>query len=203
VFESALFPNLLYLVLVAGIWIAALAVVSPGTGVLELLALVTLGAAGLGTLVAPLNSWALLLLTAGAVFFVLSLRFIKPEIGLLLSALAFSIGSTFLFQPAEGIVAVHPVLALVVSLLTIGYFWLAVRNTLLAQRSRPTIDLSRVIGAIGEVRTPLDPQGSIYALGELWTAHSDTPVQPGEYVRVLAREGLILSVEPSEHEKTH
>ena len=89
-FESALFPNLLYLVLVAGIWIAALAVVSPGTGVLELLALVALGSAGLGTLVAPLNAWALLLLTAGAVFFVLSLRFIKPEIGLLLSALAFS-----------------------------------------------------------------------------------------------------------------
>ena len=54
--ESALFPNLLYLVLVAGIWLAALAVVSPGTGVLELLAFFALGAAGLGTLVAPLTS---------------------------------------------------------------------------------------------------------------------------------------------------
>jgi len=203
VFESPLFPNLLYLVLVAGIWIAALAVVSPGTGVLELLALAALGAAGVGTLFAPLNAWALLLLLAGAVFFVLSLRFIKPEIGLILSALSFSIGSTFLFQPKQGIVAVHPVLALVVSLLTIGYFWLAVRNTLLAQLSRPTIDLSRLIGATGEVRTPLDPQGSIYALGELWTAQSDQPVQPGEHVKITARDGLILTVEPIDDEKTH
>jgi membrane-bound ClpP family serine protease len=156
VLESPLFPNLLYLVLVAGIWIAALAVVSPGTGVLELLALLALGAAGVGTLFAPLNAWALLLLVAGAVFFVLSLRFIKPGIGLIISALAFSLGSTFLFEPKQGIVAVHPVLALVVSLLTIGYFWLAVRSTVLAQRSLPTIDLSRVIGKVGEVRTPLD-----------------------------------------------
>lgn len=201
--ESPLFPNVLYLVLVAGIWIAALAVVSPGTGVLELLALLALGAAGAGTLFAPLNAWALLLLLAGAVFFVLSLRFIKPGIGLVISALAFSLGSTFLFEPQQGIVAVHPILALVVSLLTIGYFWLAVRSTVLAQRSLPTIDLSRVIGAVGDVRTPLDPQGSIYVLGELWTAESETPVQPGQHVKVIARDGLMLTVIPIENEKTH
>jgi len=196
--ESPLFPNLLYLVLVAGIWLAALAVVSPGTGVLELLALTALGAAGVGTLFAPLNAWALLLLLAGVVFFLLSLRFIKPGIGLVLAALAFSAGSMLLFQPAQGIVAVHPILALVVSLLTVGYFWLAVRKVLLAQLERPTIDPSRVVGEIAEVRTPLTPQGSVYALGELWTAESDTPVQPGERVRVIARDGLILRVEPLE-----
>jgi membrane-bound serine protease (ClpP class) len=203
VFESPLFPNLLYLVLMAGIWLAALAVVSPGTGILELLALTALGAAGLGTLYAPLNAWALLLLLVGIVFFLLSLRFIKPEIGLIISALAFSLGSVFMFQPTQGLVAVHPALALVVSLLTIGYFWLAVRKVLLAQRAQPTIDLARLIGATGDVRTPLDPQGSVYVLGELWTAESDVPVQPGQHVKVIARDGLILMVEPVEDTKSH
>jgi hypothetical protein len=43
-FDSPLFPNLIYLSLMAGLWFAALAIVSPGTGALELLALVALAA---------------------------------------------------------------------------------------------------------------------------------------------------------------
>lgn len=197
-FESALFPNLLYLVLVAGIWIAALAVVSPGTGVLELLAFVALGTAGLGTLVTPFNFWALLVLLLGVAFFILSLRVLRPGIGLVLSAVALSVGSIFLFQPPEGVAGVDPLLAVVVSGLTLGYFWLAVRKTLLSQLERPTIDISRVLGEIAEVRTPLDPLGSVFALGEMWTARSEIPVQTGEHVRVTGREGLILFVEPYE-----
>jgi membrane-bound serine protease (ClpP class) len=198
VFESAIFPNLLYLVLVAGIWIAALAIVSPGTGVLELLALLALGSAGLGTLIAPLNLWALLVLLLGVLFFVLSLRILQPEIGLILSAAALSVGSIFLFHPPAGVAGVDPVLAVVVSGLTLGYFWLAVRKTLLSQNEQPSIDISHVVGKVAEVRTVLDPQGSVYALGELWTARSDTRVKPGERVRVIGREGLILVVEPVE-----
>lgn len=196
--ESALFPNLLYLVLVAGIWIAALAVVSPGTGVLELLAFVVLGTAGLGTLVAPLNIWALLVLLLGVIFFVLSLRVLRPEIGLVLAAIAFSGGSIYLFRPARGVAGVDPVLAIVVSGLTLGYFWLAVRKTLLSQLKQPTIDLGHVIGKTGEARTTLDPVGSVYALGELWTARSETRIKPGVLVKITAREGLILIVEPLE-----
>jgi membrane-bound serine protease (ClpP class) len=196
--ESALFPNLLYLALVAGIWLAALAVVSPGTGVLELLAFFALGAAGLGTLVAPLNSWALLILLLGVIFFVLSLRVLRPEIGLVLAALAFSAGSVYLFRPPQGIAGVDPVLAVVVSGLTLGYFWYAVRKTYISQLEQPTIDIGHVIGKTAEVRTTLDPLGSVYALGELWTARSDTRIKPGAQVKITGREGLILIVEPLE-----
>jgi len=198
VFESALFPNLLYLVLVAGIWIAALAIVSPGTGVLELLAFVTLGTAGLGTLVTPLNIWALFVLILGVIFFVLSLRVLRPEIGLVLSGVALSVGSIFLFQPPEGVAGVDPVLAVVVSGLTLGYFWLAVRKTLLSQLERPSLDISRIIGETAEVRTPLDPMGSVFALGEMWTARSENRLKPGAHVKVIGREGLVLIVEPLE-----
>ena len=196
--QSTLFPNLLYLVLVAGIWIAALAIVSPGTGVLELLALVALGAAGLGTLITPLNIWALFVLILGVIFFVLSLRFLRPEIGLVLSAVALSVGSIFLFQPPEGVGGVDPVLAVVVSGLTLGYFWLAVRKTLLSQLERPSLDISRIIGETAEVRTPLDPMGSVFALGEMWTARSENRLKPGTHVKVIRREGLVLIVEPIE-----
>ena len=196
--ESTLFPNLLYLVLVGGIWLAALAVVSPGTGVLELLAFSALGAAGLGTLVVPLNIWGLVVLILGAIFFLLSLRVLRPEIGLVLAALAFSAGSIYLFRPPQGVAGVDPVLAVVVSGLTLGYFWYAVRKTFISQLEQPTIDIGHVIGKTAEVRTALDPLGSIYAQGELWTARSDTRIKPGAQVRIIGREGLILIVEPME-----
>lgn len=198
IIDSPLFLSLLYLFLVAGIWLAALAVVNPGTGVLEILALAALGGAGLGTIFVPLNVWALIVLALGGVLFVASLRLPRPEIWLAFSALALSVGSIFLFQPAEGGAAVHPLLALSVSLLTLGYFWWAIRSAITAQRARPTIDPNNVIGEVAEVRTELNPVGSVYALGELWTARSEGRIKVGKKVKVVDREGLMLMVEPKE-----
>jgi len=200
--DSALFPNLLYLVLVAGIWLAALALISPGTGVLVVLALAALAAAGLGTSILPLNAWALGLLGLGAICFLLSLRRRHAEVWLEAAAVLLSLGSVFLFRLEDGGVAVHPLLALGVSSLTLAYFWVAVRSTLTTLRERPSIDPSRVVGEIADVRTTLRPTGSVYVLGELWTARSETPVDAGERVRVLARDGLLLIVEPLEEKRS-
>lgn len=198
IIDSPLFLSLLYLFLVAGIWLAALAVVNPGTGVLEILALAALGGAGLGTIFVPLNAWALIVLALGGVLFVASLRLPRPEIWLAFSALALSVGSVFLFQPAGGGAPVHPLLALSVSMLTLGYFWWAIRSAITAQRARPAIDPNKVIGEVAEVRTELNPIGSVYALGELWTARSEDRVKAGKKVKVVDREGLMLLVEPIE-----
>jgi len=198
IIDSPLFPSLLYLLLVAGIWLTALAVVNPGTGALELLALAALGGVALGTIYVPFNAWALIVLVLGGVLFIASLRLPRPEIWLGLSALALSVGSVFLFQPTGGGVAVHPLIALSVSLLTLGYFWWAIRSAINAQRARPTMDPDRVIGKIAEVRTDLNPVGSVYALGELWTARSENRVKAGKRVKVVDREGLMLLVEIKE-----
>jgi membrane-bound serine protease (ClpP class) len=194
--NSPLFPNLLYLLLMAGLWLATLAVVNPGTGVLEVLAFFALAGAGLGTLVIPPNWWAILILGLGTVSLVLSLRLKPAELWLGISAIAISVGSVFLFRVNGGRPAVHPLLALVVSLLTLGYFWVAIRQSILAHQARPTIDLSKVMGQVGEARTALEPTGSVYVAGELWTARAVTPIEAGEYVRVMGRDGLILMVEP-------
>lgn len=203
ILDSALFPNLLYLALVAGIWLAALAVITPGTGVLELLALAALAAAGLGTTFLPLNLGALAVLAVGVVCFILALHLAHPQWWLAASAVTLSLGSVFLFRLEEGGMAVHPVLALGVSLLTLGYFWMAIRSTLLTLRERPSIDPDRVIGEMAEVRTPLNPTGSVYVLGELWTARCEAACPPGEMVRVVGRDGLLLLVERAESGNTN
>ncbi len=198
VLDTPIFSNLLYLLLVAGLWLAALAIVSPGTGTLEVLAFFALAGAGLGTLFLPPNGWAVIVLVLGVVFLILSLKMKQVELWLGLSAVAFCLGSVFLFRLEEGGAAVHPLLAIVVSLMTLGYFWLAIRNAILAHQAGPTIDPALVVNQIGEVRTTIDPTGSVFVAGELWTARADVPIAIGTSVRVRDREGLILTVEPIE-----
>lgn len=194
--DTPLFSNLLYLLLVAGLWLAALAVVSPGTGILEVLAFFALAGAGLGTLYFPLNGWAIIVLVVGAILLFMALRLPREELWLGLSAVAFCVGSVFLFRVEQGGPAVHPLVAVSASALTLAYFWVAVRKAIAALKSRPFIDVSAVMGMIGEVRTALNPTGSIYVAGELWSARSDSPIEVGASVQVRDRDGLILIVEP-------
>lgn len=194
--ESVIMPNLVYLLLMAGLWLAAMAIASPGTGLLEVAAVVVLIMAGVGTLSVPLDLWALGVIGLGAVLFIGALRWRRTALWLVLSAVLLSVGSAFLLGMEAGRTAVHPLLAAAVSILTVGFFWIAVRRGILAQRAKPAHDPERVLGQVGDVRTPLDPLGSVYVGGELWSARSETALSVGTTVRVRGREGLVLLVDP-------
>jgi membrane-bound serine protease (ClpP class) len=53
-----------------------------------------------------------------------------------------------------------------------------------------------LIGSIGEAKTEINDEGSVQVGGELWSARSDQAIPLGARVRVIAREGFILKVEP-------
>jgi membrane-bound serine protease (ClpP class) len=173
-----------------------MAIASPGTGLLEVAAVIVLIMAGVGTLSVPLELWALGVVGLGLVLFIGALRWRRTTLWLVLSALLLSVGSAFLLGIEDGRTEVHPLLAAAVSILTVGFFWIAVRRGLLAQRAKPAHDPERVLGQVGDVRTPLDPLGSVYVGGELWSARSDTVLSVGTTVRVRGREGLVLLVDP-------
>lgn len=199
--DPALLANLVYLALMATIWLIALALVTPGTGILELLALSGLVVTGAGFLNLTVNPWAIPVLAAGAVFFGLSVWRWERGVWLGLSAVCLSLGSVVLFQAPGGSLAVQPVLATGVSLLTLAYFWLAVRKGLLAYRAPRHNSLVDILGQVGDVRTPLDPTGSVYIQGEMWSARADEAVPVGAKVRVTGREGLVLLVQPMADQK--
>lgn len=195
VLESLAVPNILYLTLMVGLWAGALAIVTPGTGLFEILAGAALTATGLGLLRVPFEPWAFVSLALGGVLFVGALRSARPSAWLVLSALALSLGSAYLFGMQAWRPNVHPVLAVLVSLLTLSFFWIAIRKVLAAQRTKPRFDPRSVEGQFGEARTALSPVGTVYVAGELWSARAATPIAPGTRVLVRQREGLILTVE--------
>lgn len=188
-------PNVAYIILVAGFLLAVLAVLAPGTGLLEVGALFAILLAGYAIYNIPINWWALALLIIGVFPFLIAVRRSGQVIFLVISLAALVIGSIFLFRPNNG-QAVNPLIALFVSISTVGFVWVATRKSLEAMQLRPSQDLSRLIGAIGETRTPIAEEGTVYVGGENWSARSQVPIPPNARVRVLRRTGLILDVEP-------
>ena len=177
---------------------AFLAILTPGTGFFEIGAFFALLLAAWGAYNLPINLWALGLLLISVIPFVLAVRQSGNLIFLAISILLLMTGSAFLFDKEGWAPAVNPLLALVVSVSVAGFFWLAFRKSLEAVRARPTHDLSRLMGAIGEAKTNIYQDGSAQVAGELWTARSENPIPQGAVVRVVGREGFILIVEQVE-----
>jgi membrane-bound serine protease (ClpP class) len=125
----------------------------------------------------------------------LALRRSRQWIYLLISILALLIGSIFLFRQPNGLPAIDPALAVVVSITSGSIMWYIGRKVIEASEQRPTIDPNQMIGMVGVTRTPVNPEGSVYVDGQLWTAHSDTPIPVGSKVRITSRAGLVLEVE--------
>ncbi len=189
-------PNVVYLLLVIGLIVAILALFAPGTGVLEIGALFILFLAGYGVINQPTNGWALALLILGVFPFLLALRRSRQYVYLALSILALVVGSVFLMRNSSGGPAVNPFLAILISVLATVFLWFVGRRILEASGRPVTHDLDRLIGMVGQAHTNLNPDGSVYVGSEEWSAHSDIFVPKDGRVRVVKRDGLILTVEP-------
>jgi membrane-bound serine protease (ClpP class) len=181
---------------------ALMAILTPGTGLLEIGAFFSLLLAGYGIYNLPINYWALVILLLGLLPFVWAIRKSGQMLYLGISILALVLGSAYLFrgeiwwQPA-----VHPVLAVVVSLLAGGFFWIVARKTLEADSAPPVHDLNTLIGAVGEAKSEIHHEGSAQVHGELWAARSEKPIPDGSIVRVTGRDGYILEVMAADEEK--
>jgi membrane-bound serine protease (ClpP class) len=197
-------PNVVYMLLAGGLMFAVLALAAPGTGVLELGALFIIGVAGWSVVYynLPINWWAVLFLVGGSILFLIAVFKTRTWPLLAGAIVLIVIGSAFLFYSKDWFVpAVNPVLALVVSVLSGGFFWMVGRKAIQAAEVRPTHDLGSLIGKLGEAKTHIHDEGTVQVEGELWSARSETPVQSGDRVRVVAREGFTLLVEPVPDQK--
>jgi membrane-bound serine protease (ClpP class) len=194
--EILLNPNLVYLFIIGGFSLAFLAIIAPGTGLLEISALIVLVIAGWGIFNLPINYWALVLLIVGVFPPVFALRKTKKLYFLVISVVSLVVGSAFLLKGEKWYsLAINPGLAIAVSILIGGLFWIITKKTLEADEAPPSHDLSMLVGSVGEAKSEIYQEGSVQVRKELWTARSNEPIEVGSKVRVIDREGFILVVE--------
>jgi membrane-bound serine protease (ClpP class) len=188
--------NLTYLILLTALWTLILATIIPGTGALEAVAGVGLFVSTVAVFLQPINVWALPLIFLGVIAFFLELRVSAHGIFLLVSIVLSTAGSAFLFRGPEGQSAgVSWWIATIGSLLTAGFFWFAFSTYLHSGRSVVDFSADNVVGQLGIAKTDISQQGMIQVASALWSARSDSPIPSGSNVRVVARHGLVLTVQ--------
>jgi membrane-bound serine protease (ClpP class) len=187
-------PNLVYLILIVGLWLSITAAYIPGTGVLEFLAGVGVVAALAALANMPTNWWGVVLIVVGVLGFlvipIIDRRFAMLAVGgLALQAL----GSLVLF---DGLGVGLPVIVVTIAA-SLLYHRFALMPTLEHHRGSPAmLEDQPIVGLQGYVQRALDPVGSVYVRGESWTARSEQKVDAGTEVTVVDQEGLTLYVEP-------
>ncbi len=192
-------PNIAYVILWAGLWIAATSVHTPGTGVIEVVAFSVAVGAVLLLLSMPTNWLAVLMITTGILGFIL-IPFIKQQYttlslgGLVLQGL----GGYFLF---DGLTVSLPLIGVTIAL-SLAYHYFILLPALRTIRSYPVEERDSVlIGMEGRVAASLNPIGTVQVNSELWTATSNKTVESGTKVVVLERNGLQLYVEEAKDKR--
>jgi len=194
-------PNIAYLFLLAGVLLGLMAIISPGTGMFEVGALFCLALAGYAVYNLSFNLWALIVLVLSIVPFVYAIQKPKREWFLALSIFGLIVGSVFLFATDGWQPAVNPIFAAVSSILYAGFLWIVIQKTAQASYTKPSHDLSTLVGQIGEAKTRIHTEGSVQVAGELWSARSEKSIPNGSPVKVIDREGFVLVVEKSTDSK--
>ena len=186
-------PNLIYLVLIFSLWLGVTAAYIPGTGLLEVVAVGTMIGVALLLNQIPTNWGAVILLIVGVLSFIV-MPFLKRQFvpiaigGLVLQA----IGGWFMLPGTP----VSPAIIGLTVVVALAYHRYALIPILERTRHQPLLDSeSMLVGARGRVVKALNPTGTVNVRGELWTASSDHPLEPGDEVIVIDREGLNIFVE--------
>ncbi len=190
--------NLVYIALLAGLWLGVTAAYIPGTGLAEGIAALLLIGSFFVLAALPTNWVAVVILVVGVATFLILPFFGEryggfAEVGLVGQA----IGGYLLFEnPPVSIVLIA--ITLVLAVLYNRFVLIPIMRT---QRSHNEYDESNeVIGLRGRVVKALDPVGTVYVNKELWRARSDEVLLPDSPVLVVAQDGLELVVEKAKNE---
>ncbi len=190
-------PNILYILLMASLWFAAVAVATPGTGVLEVAALI-LSIGVLFLLGNVSTNWAaVVIIVVGALLYHVVPFFVKRARPFMYGGLILQVIASFvLFQDTSVSLAVIAV----VTFSSFLYHRFILEAAINTRDLKPAmLDDVPLIGEQGYVQSKLDLVGTVRVRGETWSARSATPIDVGQAIVVVEQNGLVLFVEPEKH----
>jgi membrane-bound serine protease (ClpP class) len=154
----------------------------------------------------PVNVVGLLLIFLGIAFFILELKVVSYGMLSIGGVIALLVGSMMLYSQGpipELRLPLTIILPVVAAFSAIVVFLL----TLVAKAMRnPVVTGSEgIVGQEGTVRQAVNPPlaGKVFVFGEYWNAVSDTPLAPGDRVKVVGQDGMTLRVVPQSEGGNH
>ena len=167
-----------------------------GVGVAGVIGAVFVLLGGFGVAELPFTPWALALLLFSFFGFAIDMQTGVPRLWTIISMVAFSVGSVFLF------VEFRPTwIALLAGIAGMGVVVFSGMPAMIRTRfATPTIGREWMIGELGQASSEINPEGMVLIRGAQWRARTNraTPVFVGDSIRVVEIDGLVLGVEPEE-----
>ncbi|MBC7093342.1 nodulation protein NfeD [Candidatus Bipolaricaulota bacterium] len=187
-------PNLVYILLMLGLYGLIYEFFTPGIGLGLIVGGTSLLLALLGLQILPISLVGIGLILFGVLLMVLDV--FTPTNGLLTAGgvVSLLIGSFSLFDIESPVIGLSWVtVAATVGTLTLIFLFI-VSKGLLAQRHHPR-PLTTMVGLAGVAKEDLAPEGWVVVKGEYWQARAEgEPIHKGDRVTVVAQEGRHLVV---------
>lgn len=190
--------NVAYILMLLGIYGLFFELANPGAVVPGVVGAICLLVAMFSLQMLPVNYAGLALVLLGIAFMIGEL--FMPSFGALGmgGVIAFAIGSLILFDSDSQQFRVSISLVIALTLLTAGFFLIAVRSLVRARQGPIVSGQEQLVGSLGEALEDFDSLGQIRVHGEIWNAAASGPMKRGEQVRVTAIDGLTLTIVPLE-----
>jgi membrane-bound serine protease (ClpP class) len=191
-------PNVAYLLLMIGIYGLILEFYSPGLGVPGVVGVICLLLGAYALQMLPISYAGLALILVGIALMVAEV--VTPTVGFfgVGGVVAFVAGSIMLFDSdLPGYRVSLPIIA-AAAVASAGAFLLGLGAAARARRLRVTTGREAMIGASAVALEDFAERGRVRAFGESWQAQSPQPIREGQKLRVMAIDGLVLTVQAEE-----
>lgn len=189
-------PNIAYILMLIGIYGLILEFYNPGSIVPGTVGAICLLLAMYSFQLLPINYAGMALILLGIALMIGEA--FEPSFGMLGigGVVAFVIGSIILMDtdvPGFGI----DISVIVTFALTSVFLLVFVVGMAIKARKRPVVSgIEELLGSEALVIDDFEQQGKVHIHSENWNAYCDSPLQKGQYVKVIGIDGLTLHVEP-------
>jgi membrane-bound serine protease (ClpP class) len=189
-------PNIAYLLMSLGMLGLTIELWSPGAIVPGVVGGISLLLAFFALQLLPINIAGVLLILLGLLLFALEIKVTSYGMLTVGGAVSLLFGSLMLIDTGtpDLRVSLSVVLPVVAGFTAVAA--LLIRLGVASQRRRPITGMAGMVGEWGRVLTPIgaDAVGRVEAHGEIWRARAEQPIDAGARVRVVAVDGLTLTV---------
>src|ERR1700686_1037038 len=143
----------------------------------------------------PVNIAGALMMLLALVLFIADLNANTHGILRVGGSAALVLGMAFLVDTGPIGLGVNPFVILATAVLTLAFFVFFIRKMWQARHAPAFVGAESMVGAVGEAREELSPEGLVFVSGALWKAVAESePIHTGSPVRVVGRDGLQLKV---------
>ncbi len=187
-------PTIAYILLMLGIYGIFFELSNPGAILPGVVGGIFLILAFYALQMLPINFAGLALILFAIILFIAEIKVMSHGLLSVGGVISLFLGSLMLIENPTEYMRISLSAIIPAVLVSGAFFTFAVTKAIKARLTKPTTGMEGLVGEIGIVSTPIDPEGKVSIHGEFWNAVSDQKIEAGGKVQVVGVTNLKLKV---------